>query len=95
MALTVEDVETIAWLARLRLSKEEKEAFARQLDQILAHFQQLQRLETGSVAPTSHPLALSNVFREDASGASVPQEEVLANAPEHDGQHFIVPRIVE
>lgn len=95
MALTLEDVETIASLARLKLSQQEKVDFARQLGQILAHFQHLQRLDTESVAPTSHPLPLTNVFRDDVVAPSLAQEEALANAPGHDDRYFVVPRIVD
>jgi len=95
MALTPEDVRTIGWLARLKLTEEERRNLARQLGQILEHFEHLQQLDTESAVPTSHPLPLTNVFREDVALPSVPQEEVLANAPEHDDRNFIVPRIVE
>ena len=95
MPLTLEDVETIARLARLQLSEQEKAEFVRQLGQILAHFQHLQQLSTESVAPTSHPLPLTNVFRDDDVAPSLPRDEVLSNAPEHDDRYFIVPRIVE
>ena len=95
MALTPEDVENIARLARLKLSEREKIEFARQLDQILEHFRHLQRLDTQAVPPTSHPLPLLNVFREDAVSPSLTREQVLANAPDRDEHYFIVPRIVE
>lgn len=95
MSLTLKDVETVGWLARLRLSEQEKLHLVRQLGGILGHFEHLQQLDTGSVPPTSHPLALANVFREDTVRPSLPRQEVLANAPEHDDRHFIVPRIVE
>ena len=95
MALTTDEVGKIAWLARLKLSDEEKINLTRQLDQILTHFQHLQALNTEAVEPTSHPLPLSNVLREDEARPSFSQQEILANAPQQDQGHFVVPRIVE
>jgi aspartyl-tRNA(Asn)/glutamyl-tRNA(Gln) amidotransferase subunit C len=43
------------------------------------------------VPPTSHPLAVLNVFRPDEVRPSLPLEDVFANAPERDGDHFRVP----
>ena len=95
MPLSIEEVEHIAWLARLGLSQEEKTRMAQQLSGILDHFQTLNELDTKDVPPTSHALALSNVMREDRPGAPTPREDLLANGPERDAEHFIVPRIVE
>lgn len=95
MRLTKEEVEHIAWLARLSLTEEEKQRFTRQLGDILTHFQELQTLDTGAVDPTSHPLPLSNVFREDEVRPSLEREDALANAPERHDRFFSVPRILE
>jgi len=95
MPLSVEEVEHIAWLARLGLSEAEKARMAEQLGGILEHFQTLNELDTEGVAPTAHPLQLANVMRRDEARTPCGREALLANAPERDEQHFIVPRIVE
>jgi len=89
------DIEKVARLARLALSEEEKETFGNQLDQILTYMEQLNRLETTGIEPTSHAIPIDNVFREDEPRPSHPQEEVLGIAPEEEGGHFKVPRIIE
>jgi aspartyl-tRNA(Asn)/glutamyl-tRNA(Gln) amidotransferase subunit C len=89
------DIEKVARLARLELSEEEKVTFGSQLEQILTYMEQLNRLDTSGVEPTSHAIPVSNVFREDEVRPSVPQEEVLAIAPEEEDGHFKVPRIIE
>ena len=89
------DIERVARLARLELSEEEKETFAKQLDQILTHMEQLNRVDTTGVEPTSHAIPIQNVFREDGVRASCPQEEVLGIAPEEEEGHFRVPKIIE
>jgi aspartyl-tRNA(Asn)/glutamyl-tRNA(Gln) amidotransferase subunit C len=89
------DIEKVARLARIELSEEEKRTFGNQLEQILTHMEQLNQLDTTGVEPTSHAIRVSNVFREDEVKASVPQEEVLAIAPDDEMSHFKVPRIIE
>ncbi len=89
------DIEKVARLARLELSEEEKETFGNQLEQILAYMEQLNRLDTKGVEPTSHAIPIQNAFREDETKSSFPQEEVLGIAPEEEDGHFRVPRIIE
>ena len=89
------DIEKVARLARLELSDEEKSTFGSQLEQILTYMEQLNGLDTSGVEPTSHAIPVYNVFREDEVRSSLPQEEVLAVAPDEEDGHFKVPRIIE
>lgn len=93
--ITREDVLHVASLARLALTEDEINRLQYELGRILEYFQQLQDLDTGDVPITSHVLPMVNVFREDAVGASISQEEVLANAPDQVEGFFRVPRIIE
>ena len=89
------EIDKVARLARLELSEEEKKTFGEQLEQILAHMEQLSRLDTHGIEPTSHALPIDNVFREDEVRASSPRAEVLGIAPAEEDGHFKVPRILE
>ena len=89
------DIEKVARLARLELSEEEKKTFENQLEQVLTHMEQLNRLDTTGVKPTSHAIPIQNAFREDETRPSFQQEEVLGIAPEEENGHFRVPRIIE
>jgi aspartyl-tRNA(Asn)/glutamyl-tRNA(Gln) amidotransferase subunit C len=89
------DIEKVAKLARLELSEEEKETFGNQLEQILTYMEQLNRLDTTGVEPTSHAIPIYNVFRDDEVKPSFPHEEVLTIAPDEEAGHFKVPRIIE
>ena len=95
MQLTPEEVDHIALLARLDLSPAERERAARELSQILDHFQQLSELDTEGVEPTRHVLPVVNVLRADEVRPSLPREAALQNAPEQAGGMFQVPRVVE
>ena len=89
------DIEKVARLARLELSEDEKETFENQMEQILTYMEQLNRIDTAGVEPTSHAIPVYNVFRDDEVKPSFPREEVLAIAPEEEDGHFKVPRIIE
>lgn len=95
MAITIQDVEHIAKLARLRLTEEEKQRFQKELGTIIEYFDQLKKLNTDGVPPTTHVVPLENVLREDTVTPSLPVEEALANAPDRKGNYFRVPKVVE
>ena len=90
------DLKHVARLARLHLSEEESRFFETQVAQILSFVEKLNEVKgLESVEPTSHPLALSNVFREDKTAPSLAIEEFLKHSPESKGRFFQVPKIIE
>ncbi|XPV75372.1 MAG: Asp-tRNA(Asn)/Glu-tRNA(Gln) amidotransferase subunit GatC [Desulfovibrio sp.] len=94
MKLTKDDVAKIATLARLDLSDEKQELFAGQLESILQYMDKLNEVDTEGVEPMYSPVDQVSVMREDVVVKEYTREEVLSNAPEGDGEFFIVPRIV-
>ena len=95
MKLTKEDVEHVAWLARLELADDEKGRLTDHLNEIISHFAQLQQLDTDQVEPTSHSIPVVNVFREDISAQSLSVKDAISNAPEERDDYFVVPQVVE
>jgi aspartyl-tRNA(Asn)/glutamyl-tRNA(Gln) amidotransferase subunit C len=93
--LTEKEVAHVAKLARLDLTPEELTRFSAQLSHILAYVDELSRLDTSNVEPMSHPLDLSNVFRDDATKPSLSPDEALANAPQKRDGFFLVPPVLE
>lgn len=90
MPLSLTEVEHVAELARLSLTAEEKALFREQLSAILDHAAVLQAVDTSAIAPTATVLPLRNIMREDAARPSLPQEDVLANAPDaRDGFYAV------
>ena len=95
MEITKQEVEKVAKLARLEITQAEKEAFAKQLSQILTHVEKLKRYDTKGIEPTATVLGQVNVFRDDVVGPSLPVDKALANAPERQADGFSVPKIIE
>jgi aspartyl-tRNA(Asn)/glutamyl-tRNA(Gln) amidotransferase subunit C len=90
-----DDVLHVARLARLELSDAEVETMRAQLDSILTYNDRLKELAVTGVEPTAHVVPLVNVMREDEVVPSLPQEDMLRNAPDRVGELFRVPRIIE
>ena len=92
--INLEEVSHMASLSRLSVSEEEKTLFARQMGDILAYMDVLARVDTNDVEPLYSPAQHPGPQREDVSARRRERSEVLSNAPEADGEYFIVPRIV-
>jgi aspartyl-tRNA(Asn)/glutamyl-tRNA(Gln) amidotransferase subunit C len=95
MSISREDVEHVAYLARLGLTEEEKSRLAEQLSNILDHMQMIDRLDTSAIPPTAQVIPLRNVMREDEVRPSSAREDVLKNAPRREGDYFLVPPVLE
>jgi len=95
MTLTLEEVEHIAELARLRLTPEEKERYRDQLSAILDYAARLQELDTSGIPPTSSVLPPHTMLRPDLPQPGLTLEELLRNAPETEADQFRVPPILE
>jgi len=95
MKLARDEVRHVAALARLKLSAEEEELFAAQLSDVLEYINQLNELDTDSIEPTSHPVDLVNVFREDEVSQQFDPGIWKLNAPAEGHGHFRVPKIIE
>ena len=95
MALTNEEVEHIAELAKLGLTRQEVALFREQLGDILEFARRLEELDTTAISPTATVLPLCNVMRADQPQPSLPQQEALENAPSETEGYFRVEAILE
>lgn len=94
MKITRQEVQHVAGLARLELSEAEVDRMTGQLDAILTYVAKLDELDTTGVAVITHTQGVVNAFREDEVRPSLTRQEALANAPEQNGESFVVPRII-
>lgn len=92
--ISTEQVAAIARLARLAPDDERLAVFARQFGDILGYMEMLNGLDTTGVEPLYSPVQHATTLRADEAMARCTREDVLRNAPEADGEFFIVPRIV-
>lgn len=95
MKVTEQDVKHIAALSRLSISDDRIDEFTARFNQVLDYAENLNKVDTEGIEPTSSILPLYNVMREDVAIEGVSHEEALKNAPQvHDGG-FKVPRVIE
>ena len=93
--LTKKDVEHIAKLAYIKLSKEETEALRIQLSNILGHFASLSTVETAGIEATGHTTDSNTIMRDDHPEQPLDQNDVLRNAPDRDGEFVRVRPVLD
>jgi|YNPBryunderm2012_1023409.scaffolds.fasta_scaffold02383_6 aspartyl/glutamyl-tRNA(Asn/Gln) amidotransferase subunit C (EC 6.3.5.-) len=94
MAISQEEVQKVALLARLLLNPQEVDLMTSQLGQILDYMALLKEVNTEGVEPMAHAVEMANVFREDRVEPSLPRELALANAPKRDEECYRVPAVL-
>lgn len=93
--LPLNDVDHVAWLARLDITPEERELFAGQLGAVLDYVGHLSELDLEGVEGTFAIQPRADVLREDEVREPLGPEAALQNAPERQGDYFRIPRILE
>ena len=93
-AISRDELAHLADLARIDLSDDELDHLAPQLSVILESVASISEVAADDIPPTSHPLPVVNVFREDVVRPSLTAEQALSGAPAVEGQRFLVPRIL-
>jgi len=88
--ITESDIERIAELADIGISKDEVPEFTIQFNAILEYFEVLDTVE-GEGAQDTRAV---NVFRDDEPEASLSQEEVLTNAGSTEDGFIKAPRVM-
>jgi aspartyl-tRNA(Asn)/glutamyl-tRNA(Gln) amidotransferase subunit C len=95
MKLSREEVVHIAALVRMSLSEAEIEKAREQLSVILENFEVLKEIDTTGVPPTAQAISLQNVIRDDIACDSLPEEQILANAPDREENLFKLRPVLE
>jgi aspartyl-tRNA(Asn)/glutamyl-tRNA(Gln) amidotransferase subunit C len=96
MKISADQTRHIARLARLQLDEEQVERMARQLGAILGYVEKLGELDTDTVEPTSHALAVTNVWRPDMPAELACDRDLLfGQAPRFEQGFYVVPKVLE
>ena len=92
--ITSDVVSHLAHLARIALTEEEIERLTGELGAIVDSVAKVSEVATPDIPATSHPIPLTNVYRDDVPGVTLTTEQALSGAPEHDGSRFQVSAIL-
>ena len=95
MNIDKETVEKVAHLARLELAEDEKETMIADMNKILGLMDKLNVIDTSGIEPLVYMTNEINTVREDVIKQEVTHEEALLNAPKHDGDYFLVAKVIE
>ena len=98
MKITEQEVRYVADLANLRLTPEEIARLRADLDEILAHMDKLNELDTSGVEPMAQVLydaGETATLRDDQERAVLGSDIALANAPLAGSGCFKVPKVIE
>ena len=95
MALSKEDIEYIAHLARLQISAAEIPDYEVKLGKIIEFIDDLEAADTGDLLPMAHPLDMSQRLRPDEVTETNHRYEYQANACETANGLYVVPRVVD
>jgi aspartyl-tRNA(Asn)/glutamyl-tRNA(Gln) amidotransferase subunit C len=96
MALTREQIASIATLARLDLTSAEVSVYQESLSSILEFVGALERADTANVTPMAHPLAgLTQRLRADQVSEGDDHERYQLNAPLTAAGLYLVPKVIE
>jgi aspartyl-tRNA(Asn)/glutamyl-tRNA(Gln) amidotransferase subunit C len=95
MEVTQKDVIHCAKLAHISLSSDGIEALRRDMTKVLNHANNLNQLNLDSVEPYNHSVCVTLPKRIDhVESICLTQIEALANAPQTDGNYFLVPKVI-
>lgn len=95
MNISLDEVNRIAKLSRLSFNENEKQKLQAELSSILDYVGQVQELRSGAVDQTDHDLDGVNLMREDVAVSALAPEELLAQAPDRQGNFVKVKSILE
>ncbi|NBQ93483.1 MAG: Asp-tRNA(Asn)/Glu-tRNA(Gln) amidotransferase subunit GatC [Micrococcales bacterium] len=93
--ITPDLVRHLAGLARIDLTEAELLRFTEQLSVIVDSVAKISNIIDENTPATSHPIPLSNVFREDEVIPSLSQEQALSGAPDSAQGRFRVAAILD
>ena len=90
-----DQVKKVAELARLKLDNNEVKHHAKQIEKILDYINQLEKIDTNEVPPTTRAIEVINVLRSDANNKFEDRDELLNLAPDRENDFFKVPKIIK
>jgi|688.fasta_scaffold00058_95 aspartyl-tRNA(Asn)/glutamyl-tRNA(Gln) amidotransferase subunit C len=94
MQLTPEDIRRVASLSKLELAPDQQELVSKKLLSVLDFVAQLSQVDTTGVQEMAHPFEVHSVIRPDSLQPSLSRQEALQNAPQSDGEFFLVPPVL-
>lgn len=91
--MDIEEVRKLATLARISVSEEELEGFAKDIGNIIGFVDRVRTVELGATPDTTG--SQTNVFRDDAVNPLASTYDLVECAPLHQDHFVKVPKVIE
>ena len=95
MSVDAETVRRIAHLARVAVAEDEVKHLQGELNAMLAFIEQLAEVDVNGVEPMTSVTPMAMKMRKDEVTDGGIGDAIMANAPVHEDQFFLVPKVVE
>ncbi len=95
MALTAEEVNKIAYLARLGIDEKDVDSYAKELSGILNLVEQMSSVNTEKVSPMAHPMDQVQRLRADEVTEANQRTLFQEQAPEVEAGLYLVPKVID
>ena len=95
MSVDQATVRRVAKLARIKVKEENVERLAGELNSILHWIEQLNEVNVNGVEPMTSVTPMAMKKRPDVVNDGGKAADIVANAPIHEENFFVVPKVVE
>jgi aspartyl-tRNA(Asn)/glutamyl-tRNA(Gln) amidotransferase subunit C len=90
-----EDIQKIAYLARLGIDESAIPEYANSLTEILDFVEQMDSADTENIQAMAHPQDMVQRLRDDIVTEPNNRELLMQNAPKKENGLFLVPKVIE
>ena len=94
MKVSGELIDKLANLAKIEFGDKAKSDIKNDMNKMLEFVDKLNEINTEGIDPLIFMSEEINVLREDISKETITQKEALKNAPQHDSNYIMVPKVV-
>jgi aspartyl-tRNA(Asn)/glutamyl-tRNA(Gln) amidotransferase subunit C len=95
MEVTMDMVERIAHLARLRFDDSEMAEIREDLEKMISFVDRLKGRDLEGLEPLTQTAEGGNAWRTDEAAPAPATEEALREAPARKGPYFTVPKVIQ
>lgn len=95
MDFSSDKIKKVAKLAKISLTEEEVVLFNQQFSSIAEVITKLQKVDTTNITPIHNPSKATNLMRSDIVNDGNYVKDILVNAPKHEFNCFVVPKVIE
>ncbi|UXN60407.1 Asp-tRNA(Asn)/Glu-tRNA(Gln) amidotransferase subunit GatC [Phyllobacterium zundukense] len=95
MSVDISTVKRVAHLARIAVSEDDAARMTGQLNTILGFVEQLNEVNVDGVEPMTSVTPMAMKKRLDVVDDGEKAADIVANAPIHEENFFVVPKVVE